>query len=99
MIANVTIAGTEMEVEYDFNITLIGYGGAAPSLSYPGDPPEPCEFEIEVLGISFVKQAADYPTCEIPTWLNELIAQHLSERDDINEIVQTADQERDLYEY
>lgn len=93
MKTTVTIAGSELDVEWDYDITTHGNGGCAPSLSYPGDPPEPAEYDIEVLGIEFPKQAADV-TLELPVWLKDLISTHLYERDDINEIVQQADQDR-----
>lgn len=89
----VTILETNFEVEWDFDITAHGNGGVAPSLSYPGDPPEPAEFDISILGIAVPNQHADV-TLELPTWLSDLIATSLYERDDINEIVQRADQDR-----
>jgi hypothetical protein len=94
MKTTITILENNIDVEWGFNITTHGNLGVAPSLSYPGDPPEPAEYDIEVLGIEFPKQAADV-TLELPTWLKDLIATHLYERDDINEIVQRADQDRD----
>lgn len=97
MIATVTILETNFEVEYDFEITSHGSLGCAPSLSYPGDPPEPCEFDITILGIEVPKQAADV-ILDLPKWLSDLIATHLYERDDINEIVQQADQDRGDYD-
>lgn len=96
MKTTVTIAGSELDVEWDYDITAHGNGGVAPSMNYPGDPPEPAEYDIEVLGIEFPKQAADV-TLDLPTWLKDLIAAHLYERDDINEIVQRADQDRDYF--
>ena len=100
LIAAVDIAGLEMLVEYDFDITLSGNSGAAASLSYAGDPPEPAEFNIDVLGLKFVNQAADVPDPEMPGWLKDVLTTHLSERDDVNDVVQSADQERgyDSYE-
>ncbi len=95
----IDIAGVELEVEYDFNITASGNGGTAPSLTYPGDPPEPAEFNITINTLRFPKQHADVPNLEIPAWLKDLLEQHLSERDDINDIVQLADQERDYNYY
>lgn len=94
MKATVTILETNFEVEWDFEITAHGNSGCAPSLSYPGDPPEPCEFDITILSIAIPNQAAD-ATLELPTWLSDLIATHLYERDDINAIVQQADQDSD----
>jgi hypothetical protein len=94
MIATVTILETNFEVEWDFNITAHGNGGCAPSLSYPGDPPEPAEFDITILGIEGPQKYGD-AALEIPAWLSDLIATHLYERDDINTIVQEADQDSD----
>lgn len=92
MITTITILENNLEVEWNYDITAHGNNGCAPSLSYPGDPPEPCEFDIEILGVEFPKQAADI-TLELPLWLKQIIASHLYERDDINEIVQQADQD------
>lgn len=97
MKATVTILEANFEVEWDYDITAHGSGGCAPSLSYPGDPPEPCEFDITILGIEGQKKHGDEPL-ELPAWLSDLIATHLYERDDINVIVQTADQEGDDYD-
>jgi hypothetical protein len=95
MKADILICGNDLEVEYDFTITA---SGAPESWSaYGGDPAEPAEFDIEVLSVSFPKQAADV-TLEIPAWLNDLIVTHLCEREDICTIVQQADQERGNYD-
>lgn len=88
-----TILGIDMEVEWDYTITTHGNGGTAPSLTYPGDPPEPAEFDIEILGLKFPKQAADVHL-DLPDWLKDALTTHLLERDDINAIVQQADQDR-----
>jgi hypothetical protein len=96
--ADIIICGNDLEVEWDYKITTHGNGGVLPSMNYPGDPPEPAEFDIEILGLEFPKQAADI-VLDMPTWLSDLIATHLYERDDINEIVQKADQERGSYDY
>lgn len=92
MKVDVTILDTNLEVEYDYKITA---SGSPESWSaYGGDPAEAAEFEIEVLGIAFPKQAADAPELELPTWLKDILTTHLYNRDDVNEIVQRADQER-----
>lgn len=96
MKTTVTILETNFEVEWDFNITAHGNLGCAPSLSYPGDPPEPAEFDITIFGIAVPNQHADV-MLELPTWLSDLIATHLYERNDINAIVQEADQDSDYY--
>ena len=95
MEASVDIAGQELIVEYDFTITSHGYPGSGPSFNSPGQPPEPAEFEIEVLGARFPKQHADVPDLELPRWLKDALTTHLSERDDINDIVQAADGDPD----
>lgn len=88
MKATVNILESNFEVEYDFNITA--HGSPESWTAYGGDPAEPAEFDIEILGITFPKQDADL---DLPNWLKDLLATHLLERDDINEIVQKADQE------
>ncbi len=93
MEANVDIAGEELIVEYVFKITSHSYPATGPSYSSGGEPGGPCEFEIEVLGARFPKQHTDVPDPELPEWLKGVIATHLMERDDINEIVQRAEYE------
>jgi hypothetical protein len=97
MKTTVTILENNFDVEWDYDITTHGNLGVAPSLSYPGDPPEPAEFDIEILGIEFPNQHLDV-ALELPLWLKQVIASHLYERDDINEIVQQADQESGGYD-
>ena len=36
----------EIAVDVDLKMTYKGHPGTAPSLSYPGDPPEPPEFDL-----------------------------------------------------
>jgi hypothetical protein len=93
MKATVTILETNFDVEYDFDITASGCGESWSA--YGGDPAEPAEFDLTILSIAVPNQHADV-TLELPTWLHDLIANHLYERDDINEIVQRADQERGM---
>jgi len=94
MKALVTILETNFEVEWDFNITA--HGSPESWSIYGGDPAEPAEFEIEIISLRNPNDAADV-YLDIPKWLNELLATDLSERDDINEIVQRADQYRGSY--
>lgn len=94
MEAVVEIAGQELIVEYVFKITSHGCPATGPSYASGGEPAEPAEFEIEVLGARFPKQHADVPAPELPEWLKDVLTTHLSERDDINDIVQRADYER-----
>lgn len=91
MEASVDICGQELIVGYEFKITSRGYSGCGPSFSSPGEPPEPCEFEITVHGARFPKQHADMPNPELPEWLKDVLVTHLMDRDDINDIVQRAD--------
>jgi hypothetical protein len=44
----ITFLDEEYLVTFDYTVTSKGHPGVAPSLSYPGDPPEPMEFEITV---------------------------------------------------
>lgn len=98
MKAIVTILETAFEVEYDFDITAGGSPESGPSFSSGGEPAEPAEFDIEVLGISVPKQPADV-TLEMPDWLRDVIATHLCERADINDVVQQADRDRGADDY
>ena len=93
MKASVEIAGQEMIVEYEFKITCHGSTESGPSYDSGGEPAEAAEFEITVYGIDFPKRDADVPEPELPDWLKDVLATHLSERDDINDIVQQADME------
>ena len=92
MNAIVTILETNFDVEYVYDITAHGSSGTAPSLTYPGDPEEPAEFDIEVLGITL--SAKPDAELECPVWLKDLLTEHLYERADINDVVQQADRDR-----
>ena len=94
METTVEIAGHELIVEYVFEITAHGCPQTGPTYSSGGEPAEPAEFEIEVLGLYFPKSATDLPELEMPKWLKDILTTHLSERDDINDIIQRADYER-----
>ena len=85
----IDLLGTTFEVDYDFEITASGSPETGPSYSSGGEPAEAAEFEITVTEIR-----AEGKTIELPKWIEELIETHLSERDDINDIVQDADRER-----
>ena len=89
----VTILETNFEVDYDFTITASGSPETGPSYSSGGEPAEPAEFDIEVIGLRLPKQHADVHL-DIPPWLNDMLCTHLAERDDVNDLVQRADQER-----
>lgn len=95
MEASVDIAGQELIVEYEYKITARGCRAIRPSLSDPGAPAEGAEFEIIVHGARFPKQHADVANPELPEWLKDVLTTHLSERDDINDIVQDADSDPD----
>jgi hypothetical protein len=94
MRAKVTILEKNFVVEYVFEITARGSPGCPPSLNYPGDPPEGAEFEIEVVALYDGDKELD-----VPQWLMTIIEEHLSERDDINEVVQQSEYEQDYGDY
>lgn len=87
----IEILGQELIVEYVAKITSHGAPATGPSYSSGGEPAEPMEFEIEILGVTFPKQHADVPDPIIPEWLSDLIMSHLHERDDVYEVVQQSD--------
>jgi hypothetical protein len=91
----ITILETSFDVEYDFDITASG--SPASWSAYGGDPAEPAEWEVDILSLALSSKPDEM--LEIPKWLDALIADHLYERPDINEIVQRADQERGSYDY
>jgi len=91
MLSDIVLFETNFAVEWDYDITAHGNGGTAPSMNYPGDPPEACEYTIEVLALY---KEHDKKELEFPAWLKDLITEHLYQRDDINDLVQQADQDR-----
>ena len=93
METNVEIAGHDLIVEYVFKITAHSAPESGPSYASGGEPAEPAEFEIEVLGLRFPKQHADIPELSMPEWLKNILITHLAERGDINEIVQRSEYE------
>lgn len=97
MLSDIVLLETNFVVEWDYDITASGSSGTAPSLNYPGDPPEPCEYEIEVLTLYREHEKKEL---EFPDWLKDLLTEHLYNRDDVNELVQQAiaDQAMD-YDY
>lgn len=93
--AEIDILGQQFLVEYEFKITSRGSPESGPSYYSGGEPAEAAEFEIEVFGLRWPKKDADVPEPDMPEWLRDLITTHLSERDDINDIVQDADMHDD----
>ena len=79
----IEIADTEIDVDYDYKITYRGQPATGPTYSSGGEPATATEFELTIVRMRFPKQAADVPDLEIPKWLDDLLATHLSERDDI----------------
>ena len=94
MKATVTILDQDFEVEYEFKITAHGCPATGPSYSCGGEPAQGPEFEIEIIGMQFCQQAPASPDPEIPAWLDALLVTHLSERDDVYDIVCRADEDR-----
>lgn len=77
----ITMLETNFEVEYDFKITAHGSGGTAPSLEYPSDPPEPAEFDIEILSLALAGKPER--ELDIPEWLRDMLIEELLQRDDV----------------
>ena len=92
---SIVIAGFDYNVSYDFKITAHGNHGVAPSLSYPGDPPEPPEFEIEVIDLRVDTQEGLGPSLELPAWLKSQLETYLSENGDVFQAVCEADDNSD----
>lgn len=86
----VTILEINFIVEWEFTITQHGFAGSGPSFSSPGEPPEPVEFDIEVVALYELRSKN---SLDIPLWLKDLLAEHLYERDDVYSIVNEADQD------
>lgn len=89
---NITILETNFEVEFDFKITAPSYGGSGPSFLSPGEPPKPCEYEIEVLTLY---RAGYSEPLDLPAWLKEVLEEELQQNDAVYEIV--AESEHDSY--
>ena len=97
---NVQIAGKDYFLAYDFEITASGSDGAAPSLSHPGEPPEPCEFVVVVEDLQEDLGGQKLgPSLEIPKWLNTVLSDALYDSEKVNDVVQMADREREVYDY
>ena len=91
MLSDIVIFETNFAVEWEYNIISHGNGGSAPSWNHPGDPPEPCEYDIEVIALY---KEHDKKELDFPAWLKDLVTEHLYNRDDINDLVQQADMDR-----
>lgn len=84
----ITILGAEFVAEVEFEITSHGHGGTPPSMNYPGDPPEPAEFDIKSVYLRR-DDVENAPNLTLPSWLDDLI----TESDAVNEKIQEVDWE------
>jgi len=96
--AAISLLDQEILVDYEIHITSRGSPETGPSYSSGGEPAAPAEFDIEVFGLRWPKKDADISDPFMPDWLRDLIATHLSERDDINALAQEAAEDEGDYE-
>lgn len=70
-----SILGVPLEADVDYTVTYRGHPGVAPSLSYPGDPPEPPEWSVDAVRLRRVDPPVSAgstdldPDLECPRWL------------------------------
>jgi hypothetical protein len=83
MKTTIVILENSLDVEWDYTITSHGSPGTSPSLNYPGDPPEPPEFDLELIEVTMGTDKLGENPLEIPKWLESLILNDLYERDDV----------------
>ena len=89
-----TIADVDCIVTVEFKITHASHGGTAPSLSYPGEPPEGPEWEISKITLTRdAPKVEDQIALECPDWLREAIEESDRVADAICEF--EADRSRD----
>ena len=68
------ILDQDMVATVEYRVTSWGHSGTAPSLSYPGDPPEPPEWEVVSLDLRVdVPAVQDPPALACPDWLRGVI--------------------------
>lgn len=96
---SIVIAGRDYVIGYDFKITVHGNNGTPPSLSYPGDPPEPPEFEVDIVDLREDLSGKLGPSLEIPKWLERQFETFLCEDDGVYLEVCEADRNRDYGDY
>lgn len=87
-----------LTVEYEIKITEPSRKGHRPSLSGPGEPREPAQFEVEIIDVKEGISGNLSPSLEIPHWMAELLELHLRERDDVCEAADELDMERGDYD-
>ena len=77
--AVISLLDQEILVDYKIRITFRGSPETGPSYSSGGEPAEPAEFDIEVLGLRWPKKDADVSDPFMPEWLRDLIETHIAE--------------------
>ena len=60
---------TDLAAQVEFRITTPFYPGTPPSLSYPGDPPEGCEFEVDSITLHHDLPGRLSEPLDLPGWL------------------------------
>ena len=74
-----SILDVPVEADIEYRVTYRGHPGVAPSLSYPGDPPEAPEWDVERVSLSRVVPpdavvSDNYdPSLQLPPWLEDAI--------------------------
>jgi hypothetical protein len=99
---NVSIAGKDYFLSYDFEITSRGSSMVGPSWNSPGEPAEAAEFVVTVEDLQEDLGGGKLgPSLEIPRWLNDALSAALYDSEKVNDVVQEHDMDRgsDDYEY
>jgi len=64
-----SILSTDLAAQVEFRITTPSHPGTPPSLSYPGDPPEGCEFEVDSITLHHDLPGKLSDPIDLPPWL------------------------------
>lgn len=67
------ILGETFTVDYETRITSMPYPGRGADLYQPGEPPEPGEFEVDIISLRHARLHGERPNLEIPAWLSNRI--------------------------
>lgn len=85
---DIVLLETNFTVEYDFTITAHSFSGSGPSFNSPGEPPEPAEFDLEVLALY---KEGNKEELEMAPWFRELILDYLYNSDAVYAAVHDAE--------
>ena len=93
-----SILGVPLEADVDYTVTYRGHPGVGPSLSYPGDPPEPPEWNVDAVRLRRTDTTGSTdldPDLECPQWLRTA----LEESEDVQMAIYEQIDEEDRHGY